>query len=297
MPRISVIIPARNAAKTIARALRSAVKQTREPDEILVVNDASTDDTCVIAHGFSGVRVISLETASGAAAARNAGVAAAAGQWVAFLDADDEWLPQKLAVQSDFFWPDTDLVFCASQEYSPAGVLLGDTFRGRKVPGEADMYNALLEENFIATPTVVSRRAAILAVGGFDSRLKIAEDQDLWLKIAHHGRMAYVAQTLVRVHVQPQSLSAYRPGDQERFVLPMIERHLNAAGLSQARKRRILAARRLNAARIAFCHGAAREGGRHLLRAALLKAPLWLLLKTAARAAFTLLRPGREKFA
>ena len=99
---ISVVIPASNAEATLARALESVLAQTRPPDEIIVVDDASTDCTVRLAKSYAdqGVSLLRVRERRGAAAARNLGIAAAKGRWIAFLDADDEWLPAKLEKQA-----------------------------------------------------------------------------------------------------------------------------------------------------------------------------------------------------
>ena len=100
--KISVVIPAYNAAAWIRRAVNSVLSQTRPADEIIVVDDGSTDGTGDIVRMYDG-RVRLLQQANaGAAAARNTGILAATGDWIAFLDADDEWLPQKLQRQTEY---------------------------------------------------------------------------------------------------------------------------------------------------------------------------------------------------
>ncbi|GAA0540662.1 glycosyltransferase involved in cell wall biosynthesis [Rhizomicrobium palustre] len=268
MPRISVVIPAYNAAATLRRALESVFRQTVPLTEIIVVDDASRDAVSL----GNGVRVLRHDRQMGAAAARNTGIRAAVGDWIAFLDADDEWLPQKLERQCALCVPGTSLVFCASEEFASDGSSMGDTFRGRPTHEGVDAWKALLQQNFVSTPTVLAPRELLLKLGGFDERLRVGEDQDLWVRLARAGRLSYVAQSLARIHVQPASLSAYRAEDHARYVLPMIMRHVKAFGaeLSDAERRAILGERLGNAGRIALCHGALITGSRYLLRAALL---------------------------
>ena len=218
--------------------------------------------------------LVSLHKRRGAAGARNAGIAAAGSNWIAFLDADDEWLPAKLERQAEAIdrEPGASLVFCASEEFLPDGSCLGDTFRGGQVHTGEGAWKALLETNFVATPTVMAPRALLLRLDGFDESLGVGEDQDMWIKLALAGRLAYVPECLVRVHVRPKSLSVYRAADQSRHMLPMIERHLRlqASRLSKAEVRGILGERLGNAGRIAFAHGDLRHGAVFVLRAAML---------------------------
>jgi glycosyltransferase involved in cell wall biosynthesis len=296
---VCVVIPAHNAADTLARAIDSVLAQTRPVSEIVVVDDASTDDTAAVARTFraQGVMLVSLHERRGAAGARNAGIAAAGSDWVAFLDADDEWLPAKLERQVEAIsrQSDASLVFCASEEFLSDGRSLGDTFRGGPVSTGENAWKALLRTNFVATPTVAAPRALLLRLGGFDESLEVGEDQDMWIRLALAGQLIYVPERLARVHVRPTSLSAYRAADQSRHMLPMIERHVRQQGsrLTKAEVRGILGERLGNAGRIAFAHGDLRRGAAFALRAALLghrplgafalivKAPVTALFKWA----------------
>jgi glycosyltransferase involved in cell wall biosynthesis len=255
-PSISVVIPARNAAATIGRALRSVAAQTYPITEIVVVDDASSDATAVAALACPKVRLIHLPERKGAAAARNAGVAAAKGEWIAFLDADDMWRPEKLERQVARTGDGISLVFCASAEFTADGQAMGDTFRGRPVRDGAFAWKDLLARNFIATPTVLAPRA-LLRHDGFDENLPVGEDQDLWIRLALAGALAYVPQTLAEVYVQPRSLSRYRGSDLSRHVLPMIRRHVERLRhrLSHADIRTITAARYADAGHTALAHG------------------------------------------
>jgi GT2 family glycosyltransferase len=298
---ISVVIPARNAEDTLARALDSVLAQTRPPDEIVVVDDTSTDGTAGVARRYQaqGVNLIALPSQRGAAGARNAGIAAASGAWIAFLNADDEWLATKLEKQVAEIATDPGIafVFCASHEISAAGQALGDTFGGRPVIMSDEAWKALLARNFVATPTVVAPRSLLLDLGGFDESLKVGEDQDMWIKLALTGRPAYVAESLVCVHGQPKSLSSLTLSEQHAYTLPMIERHLAqlSGRLTKTEARRIMG-ERLNSMGLNACaHGDLRHGLPMMLRSAFLgyrplrslvlaaKTPVWAFIKWALR--------------
>ncbi len=268
---ISVVIPARNAESTIARAINSVLVQASAPEEILVVDDASTDGTILAARRCGPVRIVALGRHAGAAAARNAGVRAAEGAWVAFLDADDEWQPEKLEKQRQRIelHSDQSVIFCSSEEFSADGTSLGDSMRDASVDCSGLAWKSLLKRNFIATPTVMVPRDLFMQLGGFDQSLAVAEDQDMWIRLALAGRLTHVAETLVRVNVHPGSLSAYRPGDQARYVIPMIERHLVrlAGRLTPEEAREIIGERLANAALIALANGDPANGMAFMLRA------------------------------
>jgi glycosyltransferase involved in cell wall biosynthesis len=247
MKPISVVIPAHNAAGTIERALRSVFCQEVAPLDIVVVDDCSDDATAAVVTRFAdmGVRLISLGHCHGAAAARNAGIRAAWGELVAFLDADDEWLPGKLAKQAALLAanPRALLVSCGSLLIAPDGRNLGNVYADLVPVTGPDAWRRLLACNFITTPSVLTYRETLLEVGGFDPALRVAEDQDMWLKLCMRGDLAYVDEYLVLVHMQPNSLSARNPiDDQLTYTLPMIMRHLEArrADLSRRQRNQIL---------------------------------------------------------
>ncbi len=300
---LSVIIPAHNAEATLARALDSALAQTEPAGDIIVVDDASTDNTAAVAKSYAGqgVTLLALASRRGAAAARNAGIRAAKGEWIAFLDADDVWLSAKLEKQAAAISAvrDAAMVFCASEEFSAEGHSLGDTFRGHPVTAGQGAWKALLAHNFVATPTVVAPRALLLALRGFDESLKVAEDQDMWIRLALSGPIAYVPESLVQVHVRPESLSSWKLADQYDYTLSMVERHLKAlkGRLSRAEARTILGARFSKTGLNACVHGDLANGLAMILRSvflgyqplrgllALVKAPVAAFLSPRRRAA------------
>ncbi len=231
-PLVSVVVPARNSATTIARALDSVLAQTYRPFEIIVVDDASDDETAkiVAAYGEPSVRLVRLDRQGGASGARNAGIEAAHGALIAFLDSDDEWLPSKLAKQVALIVSDERCVFvsCASRLISPDGKDLGDLYRGRRPTSGSEAWRGLLGTNTIATPSVLVWRHVIIELGGFDQNLKICEDQDMWIRLASRGDLGYVDETLVRVHTRANSLSSRGFADLTHYTMMMLPRRIEA---------------------------------------------------------------------
>jgi hypothetical protein len=253
-PTVSVVIPARNAERTIVRAISSTLDPARPPEEVIVADDGSTDDTAAVAESVAArgpVRVLRLGTSRGAAAARNAGIAAAKGALVAFQDADDEWLPGKLGKQIGVLQSDPRIVFatCKSRVIAPDGRDLGPLYDGQVPPAGASAWRALLARNTIATPSVVVWRRELEAVGGFNTSLRIAEDQDMWIRLSMRGHLGFVDEYLLNVHVTADSLSGVGTSrgvrDQLAFTIPMIQRHLaqRSGELSHQDVRRILGER------------------------------------------------------
>lgn len=240
-PSVSVVIPAYNAEGCLERAVCSVLAQTHSPQEIILVDDGSLDATAKTARKFGRhVRLLQQDHA-GASAARNAGILAAEGALVAFLDADDEWLPAKLERQLPLHQSDPVLSFSASNEFGFGGEARGDTFGDwRPMRGE-EAWKALLAMNFIATPTVIARRDDLLATGGFNPGLKVGEDQDLWIRLALRGKLEFTRESLVKVHLRPSGLSGGPVQDQLDHTWPMVLAHLErlSSRLTPADMRRI----------------------------------------------------------
>jgi glycosyltransferase involved in cell wall biosynthesis len=180
--KISVIIPAYNAERYIANAIESCLSQTYAPHEIIVIDDASSDGTAEIAESFPApVHVIRLAENLGVSVARNRGVAASTGDWIAFLDADDWFLPEKFECQQR----------CALK--NPLAVLIYSGFRIIEIDGSEcdgrffwpwEIWPMLRYRNRFFVGTITLRRDAFESVKGFDPALRTAQDWDLWLRIA-----------------------------------------------------------------------------------------------------------------
>lgn len=204
---LTVIVPAFNAASFLAVTLQSLQQQTTPPDQVILVDDGSTDDTAAIAerHGVTVIR----QQQMGPGAARNRGLAAATTEFVAFLDADDWYVPDKLERCVKTL---TELnAACIGTD---AWVVRNDRVEGRKnqsrvVPTALTM-ELLLQDNPVVCSTVVARRAAVLAAGGFDEHpdMVATEDFDLWLRMAGREPIAYLPQPLTFYRVHAGSLSA-----------------------------------------------------------------------------------------
>jgi glycosyltransferase involved in cell wall biosynthesis len=216
VPVVSVIVPAFRAARYIGAALDSVLTQTFTPLEIIVINDASPDTPELegALERFSGrVRYLKRDTNGGPGAARNTGIAAARGEYLAFLDADDYWDPDYVAEQMAFLarHPDVSLVYSdASWFEEGSGTIVGTLMTQAPSQGEPTFDSLLRQDCTIGTSAVVVRRQAVTDAGLFDPDIgNHSEDFDLYLRIAKSGaRLAYQRKLLVHHRLHPQSLTA-----------------------------------------------------------------------------------------
>ena len=225
---ISVVIPLYNKAHTIVNTLSTVLGQTYRDFEVIIVNDGSTDNGVeVIRSHFNDprIRIISQKNA-GVSAARNRGVDEANGEYIAFLDADDEWLPEYLETLFDAFidYPQADMVGCASYHKN---------FETGEVSANAlidKFYGKAVHVNYFVNPdkmthigATVIRKASFLKVGGFDVKLKNNEDVLLQGSIAMNGYFVYVGQCL---HVYVGNVKGQATSDaskREMFVRNKVE--------------------------------------------------------------------------
>jgi glycosyltransferase involved in cell wall biosynthesis len=196
VPVVSVIIPTYNRAALVREAVASVKAQTYRDFEIVVVDDASTDATVEALAPWRDVRVLRQARRRGVAAARNLGAAAARGQWLAFLDSDDLWLPAKLARQMTYLADRSGLSLCQTDEiWVRQGVKVNKPTAHRKVAGR--IFAASLERCMISPSAVILRRRLFEAHGGFDEDLPAAEDYDLWLRLSWRYEAGLVDEPLV----------------------------------------------------------------------------------------------------
>ncbi len=200
--KVAVVIPTYNCAQYLARALASAAAQTYQDFQLVVIDDGSTDNTEEIAGKFPCV--FEKQRHAGQAAARNRGISISSSPYVAFLDADDAWLPQKLEKQIAFLesHPDVSLVCCDCADGGSEPVA-----RSELCVPQYPRFEHLARECFIFTPTVVVRRECLDECGGFNESLKVSEDFNLWLKIASRRKVTFMRDTLAVRYKRDGSLS------------------------------------------------------------------------------------------
>ncbi|MBI2207823.1 MAG: glycosyltransferase [Candidatus Rokubacteria bacterium] len=210
MPRVSVVMPARDAAAWIGAAVESVLGQTFDDLELIVVDDGSRDDSAAIAGRAGDARVRTVrQPARGTAAALNAGIAAARAPLIARMDADDIALPDRLALQVGFLdaRPDVGVLGAGWRELTPDGHTVDVT---PPATGDAGIRGMLARRNPLAHPTVVVRRTAGEAVGWYDERWPVAQDYDLWIRIARVTRFANLPSPLLVRRFTPGMTSVAR---------------------------------------------------------------------------------------
>jgi glycosyltransferase involved in cell wall biosynthesis len=214
MQTVSVVIPTYNYGQFIAGAIEGALAQTRPPDEVIVVDDGSIDNTESIVSEFgTEVRYIRQDNA-GVCAARNKGVSESCGELIAFLDADDIWEPTKIEKQLATFVQDSEigLVHCGMREFdSDTGETVGMIIDGQEgwIADELVLWErpAIIVSG---SATMVSRKAFDEA-GGYDTRLKVGEDWDFCYRVARRFKVGFVREPLVnyRSHVAAAHRNVY----------------------------------------------------------------------------------------
>jgi glycosyltransferase involved in cell wall biosynthesis len=230
MPLISVIIPAYNAERTLLETIDSVQNQTLADIEIIIINDGSTDRTWHLIEHLSDPRIKAFSYENGGVAvARNRGIAQATGEFMAFIDADDLWTPDKLERQ-----------LAALQQQPKAGVAYSWNYfyyeqTGDRIPGhvanfEGDVYAPLLQENFIANGSnPLIRRHAIDRIGGFDPTFPHCADWDFYLRLAAQWQFVRVPQHQVLYRQSSHSMSSTKVNEIERQCLAMLEKTYQVA--------------------------------------------------------------------
>jgi glycosyltransferase involved in cell wall biosynthesis len=208
VPLVSVIIPTYNRAALLAEAVASVAAQTCRDFEILVVDDGSTDATMKVVASLEGVKVLRHPSRRGVAAARNLGIAAARGAWLAFLDSDDLWLPDKLARQLAHLAEQPGLRLCQTDEtWVRHGVRVNQPLSHRKVAGK--IFLPSLTRCMVSPSAVILHRQLLADHGGFDEDLPAAEDYDLWLRLTWRYEVGLVPEPLIiKRGGHPDQLSA-----------------------------------------------------------------------------------------
>jgi glycosyltransferase involved in cell wall biosynthesis len=237
---VTVVIPAFNAAAFLGEALESVLAQTYQPLEVIVVDDSSEDETPKVVAAYAGkVTYMRKPHGGGCGGTRNVGIRAASGEWIAFLDADDAWMPDLLEKEVEVAAKTgADLVFCDWREWIN-GRLVGPSHlenTGLKVRLESlapdgillNPFETFLEvRNYVLPSTVLVKRNALVEIGLFDESIYCTDDLDLWLRLSLRYRFGVVAETLMlrRMHADNMSNDTWTMLTNEIKTYEKVERY------------------------------------------------------------------------
>jgi glycosyltransferase involved in cell wall biosynthesis len=236
LPTFSVIIPNYNNGATLARAIESVLAQTHAAHEIIVIDDGSTDDTADVARRYDGRIVYVYQANAGVSAARNRGMELATGEWLAFVDADDEFAPDRLALHADWIRdePDLDFLLADQEMRDPQGKLLG-TFvaasgagkrllarhpQSARIPLQEADFEDLIGDGFMEIRTISFPREKFVRLGGFPLGHKVGEDLHLFIRlVADSNKAGVVPRIVATYHIYPTSALRKDPvGAAESFI-------------------------------------------------------------------------------
>lgn len=205
---VSVVIPVYNGVSTIGAALESVFRQTYPRYEVIVIDDGSTDGTeAAVAPWRQRVTYVQQRNA-GAAMARNRGLELARGEYIAFLDADDSWMPEKLARQVAYLESHPEIALVHTDIYSlRADGTQSASTRRRLQPTDGPNLPVIFAYSHVATSSAMLRRSALERVGGLDPTLTPDEDQDLWIRVAREGGIGLIEEPLSVYRLRPGSYS------------------------------------------------------------------------------------------
>ncbi|MFV2055372.1 MAG: glycosyltransferase family 2 protein [Thiohalomonadales bacterium] len=223
---VSVIIPTYNRADLLPRAIDSVLAQTLPASQVIVINDGSNDDTAnIMRTKYQSIEHIRT-TQNGVSAARNRGIAQAQGEWIALLDSDDEWSPQKLQRQIEALREQPSYKVCHSDEiWMRHGVRVNPMHKHRKKGGH--IYAHCLPLCAMSPSTVLIHRSVLEQVGVFDHELPACEDYDLWLRICAFYPVLYLHEKLVTRYAGHNDQLSLQYWGMDRFRIKALLKMLN----------------------------------------------------------------------
>jgi len=229
-PTVSVIIPTYNRAHTLGRAIDSVLRQTHPADEIIIVDDGSTDKTAALLENYTGL--IHLEqTNAGVSIARNTGIAQASSSWIAFLDSDDEWMPSKLQHQLATIAEQPQTRICHTDEiWIRNGRRVNPAKKHTKAGGW--IYSMCLPLCAISPSAVMIHQSLFDSLGTFDTDLPACEDYDLWLRLCSHWPVTYIEKPLLYKYGGHADQLSRKYDSMDRFRIRALEKILRSNTLS-----------------------------------------------------------------
>jgi glycosyltransferase involved in cell wall biosynthesis len=220
-PLVSVIIPTYNRAKLVSRAVESVLAQTYKNIEVIVIDNGSTDETVSLLAPKLKQIIFIMESHKGVSRARNIGIKQSKGEFLAFLDSDDEWLPDKIERQLLLFRnPNVLSVYCNAYYVDDKG----DILLIKKGRYRGNILRHLLTDNVVSgsASAIILRRSCFDKVAAFREDLETREDWDLWLRLAFHFYFDYVPVPLVKIRVHSGNISNTQLTENSRQAIQAI---------------------------------------------------------------------------
>ena len=238
-PQISVVIPVYNRELTVKRAIDSVLAQELHPDEIIVVDDGSTDPTPEILKSYDHKIQIVRQENKGVSAARNRGVETASGKWIAFLDSDDEWTPDKLQKQLACYRLHPNMRILQTEErWIRNNMRVNPGKKYSKKSG--NIFKNCLKTCIVGPSTVMCERSLLMEMGGFDEKLPVCEDYDLWIRIAAKYAIPLLPEALtIKYGGHPDQLSLSTPA-MDRYRVQSLEKIYKEVTLSRIQRIELL---------------------------------------------------------
>jgi glycosyltransferase involved in cell wall biosynthesis len=264
-PAVSIIIPTYNRSQLIVRAVKSVLNQTYQDFELIIVDDASTDNTEEVINSFNDkrIRYIRHEKNKGEAAARNTGIKTAGCNYIAYQDSDDEWLPEKLAKQMKLLEnasPEVGVIY--------TGFWKTENHRRTYIPfswvrqKNGDIHKELLKGNFIGSPVALIKKECFDKVGLFDERLRNLVDWEMWLRISKRYHFRCVDEPLAIAHYDSDNIS-----DNPASLVDALELVLEKNCDEFKEEKRVLARHRIIIGNLLVAKGETQRGRRYIVDA------------------------------
>jgi len=220
--KVSVIVPVYNCAQYIGKAIESILAQTYPVHEIIVVDDGSTDGTREALEPYKASIIYVYQKNAGEPAARNTGIRHSTAEYIAYLDADDLWLPDKLELQMQYLQthPECELVYTDMMTFDDQGIIEKSvrTSRGR-VYCSGKIFPQLFRETLFGSGSVVFRKTAAEKVGGFDETFLVGSDYEMWLRMSRSFEFGYVDKPLL-MYRQHRDMSTQKLGKVPQDGMP-----------------------------------------------------------------------------
>jgi len=228
---ISVIVPTYNRAQQLPRALDSILCQSCSPKEIIVVDDGSTDETSALMTSEYPEIVFIQQQNTGVSSARNVGIKRASGDWIAFLDSDDEWLPEKLEIQMKVLYENPEIKICHTNEiWIRNGKRVNPKKKHEKFGGS--IFQKCLPLCCISPSSVIIHKSIFREIGLFDYSLPVCEDYDLWLRITARNSVLYIEEPLLIKYGGHEDQLSKKYWGMDRFRIKSLEKIISSRVLS-----------------------------------------------------------------